>query len=57
MMLIDTIQQVLETGLLPLSTERHLYHQLKLTHLTDVELQAIERLLEGLTNGSIQAIA
>ncbi len=57
MSLIDTIDQVLQTGVLPIATEHHLYRKMRSQDLTDAEVGAIEQLLEGLTSGTIQSVA
>lgn len=60
MQLIELIQQILQTGTLPLATERQLQRLLRATAtepLDDHTLQLIDHLLESLCQGSIRPTA
>lgn len=57
MQLVDVVEQVLQTGILPLPVEREMYKLLNRTELDDVEMQALETLLNALTSGLIRPTA
>lgn len=60
MQLIDLIQQILQTGTLPLTTERQLQRLLQATvteTLDDHTLLLIDHLIESLCQGAIRPTA
>ncbi len=57
MQLIETITQVLETGLLPMAVERKLLNLLDSKEMSEAEIVLIDRLIEALAQGEVQAIA
>lgn len=57
MQLVHLVKQVLETGVLPMSVERCINRLLASTEFSDLELAAIDELLNALTNGMIRPIA
>ncbi len=57
MQLVDMVEHVLQTGVLPMTVEREMQQLLKQAELDDVAMQAIEDLLNALTKGLIRPIA
>jgi len=57
MQLIDMMTQVLETGLLPMAVERKMHKLLDSREISEAEMVVIDRLIEALTRGDVQAIA
>lgn len=57
MKLVEVVDQVLKTGVMPMAVERRMYELMARNEFDPTEVAAIEQLLEALTNGSIQAIA
>ncbi|WP_432812762.1 hypothetical protein [Pantanalinema sp. GBBB05] len=57
MQLVHIVQQVLETGVLPMSMERYMNRLLASTEFSDLELAAIDDLLNALATGMIRPIA
>jgi len=57
MQLIETITQVLETGLLPMAVERKLLNLLDSKEMSEAEIVLIDRLIEALAQGEVQATA
>jgi len=57
MQLVELMTEVLETGLMPMATERKMQALLKSKTMNEVEMQMIDQLIDALTAGKIQAIA
>ncbi|MGC8713610.1 MAG: hypothetical protein ACP5RH_14575 [Leptodesmis sp.] len=57
MQLVEVVDQVLETGLLPMAVERKLYQLLEGSQFDAKEMAAVERLMEAMMNGMIQPVA
>lgn len=55
--LIEIVEEVLETGLLPMSVEQKMYTLLHTNEIDETEMAMIDQLIEALTNGDINAIA
>ncbi len=57
MQLIEVVEQVLESGVLPMAVERKLYQLLDSSQINAKEMAAVERLMEAMMNGAIQPVA
>ncbi|GAB4330586.1 MAG: hypothetical protein OHK0047_17970 [Leptolyngbyaceae cyanobacterium] len=57
MQLVEVVDQVLETGVLPMAVERKLYQLLEGSQFDAKEMAAVERLMEAMMNGMIQPVA
>lgn len=57
MQLIEIMTEVLETGLMPMTTERRMQSLLKSRAITDQEMQLIDQFIDALVTGKIQPIA
>jgi hypothetical protein len=56
MQLLDTLQQVLATGVLPITTERKIQRLMQKQRFNEVEIAAIEELLDALCTGRIRPV-
>lgn len=57
MQLIEVVEQVLESGVLPMSVERKLYQLLESSQFNAKEMAAVERLIEAMMSGMVQPVA
>jgi FixJ family two-component response regulator len=58
MQLADVVEQILETGLLPMAVERQMHKLLKTQEMINpMEAEIIEKLIYGLMSGTIRPIA
>lgn len=58
MQLIETIKQVLETGVLSMTVEREIYAMLNSRQsVSEIERRLIEQLMEALQTGRVHPIA
>lgn len=56
MSLIDVINEVLTTGILPLAVERQLHQLLQTQQCNETDLIAIDQLIEALCTGSVRSV-
>ena len=56
MQLVELVQEVLTTGELTTNRERQVQSFLKLDRLDETEIDAIERLLDAITQGAIRSV-
>ena len=57
MQLVEMVEDILRTGLLPLAVERQMKSLLDRTALNESEQAMIDRLLEALTSGTVHPVA
>lgn len=57
MQLIEIMTQVLETGLLPMAVERKIHRLLDRKEMSEAEMLLIDRFIDALAQGEVQAIA
>lgn len=57
MKLTDMIQDVIQTGVLPMQVERQMHRLLATGTLDEPALTAIDQLIEALCQGKIQSVA
>lgn len=57
MQLVEVVEHILATGLLPMSVERKMQKLLDKNSIGEMEMAAIDQLIEALRNGSVQPIA
>jgi hypothetical protein len=56
MQIVQMVQQVLETGELPMKLERQMQSLLKGKELSEAEMAAIDQLINALCEGTIQSV-
>lgn len=57
MQLVEIVEHVLETGLLPMAIERKMYTLLHTKEIDEAEMVMIDQLIDALANGEVNAIA
>ncbi|NJP11430.1 MAG: hypothetical protein HC866_19725 [Leptolyngbyaceae cyanobacterium RU_5_1] len=57
MQLIEVVNQVLETGVLPVAVERKMQKLLRTEEFDETEIAAVDRLIDALMRGAIQSTA
>ncbi|UBF25628.1 hypothetical protein K9N68_29355 [Kovacikia minuta CCNUW1] len=57
MKLVEMIQEVLQTGVLPMRTERQMQRLLASCPMDEQSIAAIDQLIDALCQGTIQSVA
>lgn len=57
MQLVETIQEILAAGVLPLALERQIHQLLKKQTFSETEVAAVDQLIEALCNGLVRSVA